>query len=53
MQASALLDKWMFAMTFFVKLVSHDGRTRVAKSEICEALDKAQVWPLLIEFLLG
>jgi hypothetical protein len=28
MQASALLDKSMFAMTFFGKLVSHDGRTR-------------------------
>ena len=52
MKASADADKWMLAMTFFVKLVSHDGRTRENKAAVGLALSGAHIWGQLNEFLL-
>ena len=51
MLANAQVDKWMLAMTFFMKLVSHDGTTRETQSAVCHALSRASVWPQLSEFL--
>mgnify|MGYP003386588707 CR=1 FL=1 len=43
LKASAEADKWQLAMTFFVKLVSHDGHTRESKQSMRMALAGAHV----------
>jgi serine/threonine protein kinase len=50
-KAAAEIDKWMFVMTFFMKLVTHDGRTRESILNIRTALGSAHVWPKLSAFL--